>query len=201
MQIIPRASTGQYGMALAHECVAIDVPDWFRSCCSALGMSKEAPAAWASIHVKPQIACLICLGSVSAGTLLIGTIYIIGSQPYRWIYHPVAAMWLAWCSIIATSLWRNGPLPAGNWQLCYMGCAVLTLGSCHLTAIILIFGPDEHCLFQDRGAFVICDAISLFVVALGAFFGSWPPDYPTHPHRYGHPLPRDFRTDFLTMNL
>lgn len=183
---------GQTGILLAHErtgeASTVDVPDWFKTCCSALGMSRQAPIAWSSMHVRPQMACLLCLSAAFAAPFGMVPMFIFASQPYRWAYHPFVIMWGLTHATAALSLWRNGPLPgrAGYWQLAYMLNCLLMFGSCNLAAIIMIFGPEESCLFQDRLAMLIVDAASLFLTVMAAFFGAWPPDYPQHPHRYGH---------------
>lgn len=193
MLFVP-AFMDQTGMLLAHErtgvASTVDIPDWFTSCCSALGMSRQAPIAWNSIHVKPQTACLLCLSSAFAAPFAVVPIYIVASQPYRWANHSLIIIWGLTHTTAATSLWRNGPLPssAGYWQLAYMVPPLVMFGSFNLATIIMIFGPEESCLFQNRLTMFIIDAASLFLIVMTAFFGAWPPDYPRHPHKYGHNL-------------
>lgn len=165
--------------------VAVDVPEWFRRYCSAIGMSSQAPDAWAIIHINPHIACIFCLLSVFLG-IVCGIIYIVASQRYRWHYHSVPGAWVIFYTFVGMFLCRYGPLPAGYKQLAYIGCCIVTLSTSNLSTIILIFGPEEACLFRDRMALVMFDATSLFLIIVGAFFGGWPPDYPKRPHKYDH---------------
>lgn len=187
---IESAVKEQTEVLVTHECtdVAVDhqsdplVPEWFRRYCSALGMSPQAPDAWAIIHINPHIPCLVCLISTLIA-LVCGTVYIVASEPYRWHYHGVVAMWMLSYFIMFISTWRNGPLPAGNRQLAYMGCSTVMVSTYNLAAMILIFGPDASVLFQNRLALTFFDAATLLFVMVGAFFGGWPPDYPKEPHK------------------
>lgn len=160
-----------------------EVPEWFRKWCSRLGMSPGAPDAWGTIHIKPQIACFLCLGA-SIPALLMPFIYIFASQPYRRLHHSLAGLWLSCHTVSFVVSWRFGPLPSGTKQIVHMGFTLAFFGAYNAMLLLMMFGPEHHCIFQSRLALAVADAVFTSTLVVCAFTGVWPLDYPKTPYRY-----------------
>lgn len=162
---------------------AVHVPAWFRSVCGRLGMSSKAPDGWALIHVKPHVACMCCLLATIAATG-VTAVYAIASQPYRWFHHSTVAA----CFIIQLTLfgilWRGGPLAADT--LLAKGCLVATLFTNVSVTLLMLLGPQEQCIFEDRLALTFVNALFVWCATCAAFWGNWAPDRPKTPYRYVH---------------
>lgn len=160
-----------------------EAPEWFKRWCSCLGMSSEAPDAWALIHVKPHIAFLICIPTnIAAASIAI--VFLLASQPYRWFHHSATVLWALFHFSCVLMSWRYGPLPSGRKQKIFIGLFGAFIGSYNAVFLVMMFGPEERCIFQSRMAFALFDALYISLVSVSAFFGSWPPDIPKSPYRY-----------------
>lgn len=158
------------------------VPAGFKRLCLRLGMAPQAPDAWASMHINPETPFLICLLVLGLEVVGISPIYILASRPFRWLYHSIAVSWTVLITLGTAWMWRCGP-SSWPWQIAYMPLCVLALACLHLAAVLMVFGPEEQCLFQDRLKFAFLDALALWLISMGARFGGWPPDYPSKPYR------------------
>lgn len=161
----------------------VKTPEWFNTWCPCLGMTPAAPKAWGLILTKPHIACFISiLANLSAAST--SFVFIFASQPYRWFHHSVAVVWATFSIVIFTMSWRLGPLLPGPTQLLFIGCFSTCIAAYQVTVLWMMFGPEEHCVFQSRIALAFIDSLYICSVSTSAFFGLWPPDIPKSPYRY-----------------
>lgn len=174
---------GQTHEELEQEPPGGEAPDWFKRWCLRLGMSPEAPDAWCKIHVQPHITCCICLlANIAAASL--ASVYIFAARPYRWLHHGLAVLWVSFHTVAVFMSWRYGPLPSGPKQKLLICVCGVFVGAYNLMAVLMMFGPEEHTIFQSRLALAVFDTLFIWLTAVAAFFGLWPPDFPKSPYRY-----------------
>lgn len=192
---------GQVGTELEQGHPEAEVSEWFKRFCSRLGMSPEAPNAWGTVHTQPHVALLVCLlPNIAAASL--SCVFILQSQPYRWLHHSLAVIWAASHSAACLMSWRFGPLPPGRRRTFHMCCCGMFTGAYNIMAVLMMFGPEERCIFQSRMLLAVFDALFLWLAAVSGFCGLWPPDVPKTPHRYVrlaclqfHPCSSEFLTN------
>ena len=145
-----------------------------------------APDAWATIHVKPHIACISCLLCLFAAEAVVAPIFIFASKPFRWLHHSayVAHMFFFYTSFCA--LWRGGPRSGDTLLL--RGCVYISISTYIAVVLTLLLGPIEACPFRSRLVTLTVNAVFLWLTALASFCGSWTPDLPKHPYRCAYPL-------------
>lgn len=157
------------------------VPDWFRRLCLRLGMSDSAPDGWLVYHVKPHVACFVCLAATFAGAAISAPIYIFASHPFRWLHHSLSFAYSLAHFALFGIIWREGPLGARKWPARLCMCAIVaTMG---ISNLMMILGPEEHCVFGSRLLFIAIYFLFMWLTTCACFLGCWAPDQPAQPYR------------------
>lgn len=153
-----------------------------------MGTYTTAGYGWELILVKPQLARFCCLAAIFTATVLTVPIYTFASQPYRWLHHSLTFLYgISHCTVFV-AVWRSGANAADCWPVKLgMYGALVT----HPPAtLLMLLGPIEYCIFQDRLALIIVSSTFNWLTTCSAFLGCWAPDRPKQPYRCARaPLP------------
>lgn len=149
---------------------AVSAPEWFKRLSRWMWMAPEASDGWATIHVKPHIACFLLITSRIFCVVVWTGIFVGGFSELRWFrLVPVVGFVLAF--LINTGMfWRLGPQWAATpVHTLLRVTAIVFLAFLSIPAFV---GPESMTPFGSRSTWILTGAFGLWLMVVGAQLGA-----------------------------